>query len=192
MRTMTYRIELERDDGYMISNADVSWEGMPERENFTHAPIKVSNAPWENGQIVANVDDYVELGSDYEDTDPYFRDNYLKALHEKSRDWKLIGVRIDSLGATLLFGNRATHRIEFLYIGAAPFLRVWFDVQRADGSTDRYLLRITEAGNERRAVRVTEYFSGGRREIAFNRGGDFDAKCPDTNWAYAYVTEYLD
>lgn len=190
MRTISYRIELDREHGYVISNADASWESLPAQDSFNHPPIKVSNAPLDDKWLVGNVDDYVELSDPDDDT---FQDEYLKALHGESEIWRLIAVSIDHIGATLLFGNKETHYTEFLYIQHANYLRIWFDVYRESGSFDRYLFTISEDTNSEgayKSVCVTEYAPSGRREIAFNRGVSYDAKCPDPHYVYAYVTEY--
>lgn len=190
MRAMTYRIELDREHGYVISNADASWESLPVRDSFNHPPIKVSNAPLDGKWLVGNMDDYVELsGSD----DGTFQEEYLKALHGGSDVWCLIAVSIDHIGATLLFGNKETHDTEFLYIHHANYLRVWFDVYRESGSFDRYLFTMSEDVRDEKTysdVRITEYSPSTRREIAFNRGVSYDAECPDPHYVYAYVTEY--
>lgn len=191
MRAMTYRIELDADNGYVISNADESWEVMPTQKNFTHPPIKVSNAPFQ-GQIECNIDDYVKLSGAYEDTDAYFRENYLKALHGEDEDWWLVAVSIGRCNITMLFANRVTHEYELLRVLPAPFLRVWLTTQQEDGSADRYLLTWVEADSsgERYSLRVMEYGPHGRRMVHFDRGVGYDAKCPDPHWEYAYVTEY--
>lgn len=189
MRAMTYRIELDREDGYVISNADASWESLPAQDSFNHPPIKVSNAPLDGKWLVGDIDDYVELSGPDEGT---FQE-YIKALHGESAEWCLIAVSINRNGATLLFGNKETHDTEFLYIHHANYLRVWFDVYRESGSFDRYLFIMSEdvCGEETRInVRVTEYTPSARREIAFNRGVSYDAECPDPHYVYAYVTEY--
>jgi len=192
MRAMTYRIELDAENGYVISNTnEASWESLPCRESFSHPPIKVSNAPMESGRVVGNIDDYAE--PDWDGSDSDFLKNYLKALHGESDDWRLVAVSIDRDGATLLFGNEETGSIEFLHIRHTHHLRVWFDVYRESGSFDRYLFTMwEEAHGEKtyRRVRVTEYTPSGRREIVFIRGNDCDAECPDPHWRYAYVTEY--
>lgn len=187
---MTYRIELDQEDGYVISNADASWESLPVRDSFNHPPIKVSNAPLIGKQLVGNIDDYVELGEPKDDT---FQEEYIKALHGESNIWYLIAVRINCHGATLLFGNKETHNTEHLYIQHADYLRVWLDVYRENGSFDRYLFTMSEDVREEgayRTVRVTEYTPSARREIAFSRGVSYDAECLDPHYVYAYVTEY--
>ena len=190
MHVMSYRIELDQEDGYVISNADASWESLPVRDSFNHPPIKVSNALLDGKWLVGDVDDYVELSGPDDDT---FQEEYLKALHGESEDWCLIAVSIDRIGATLLFGNKETHDIEFLYIHHANYLRVWFDVYRESGSFDRYLFTMSEdvcGEGTRTNVRVMEYTPSARREIVFNRGVSYDVECPDTHYVYAYVTEY--
>lgn len=189
MRSITYRIELDQDHGYVISNADASWESLPDQDSFNHPPIKVSNALLDDKWLVGNVDDCVELS----DPDDDFREEYLKALHGESENWRLIAVSVNRAGATLLFGNKETNRIDFLHIQHASHLRVWFDVYREGDSFDRYLLRMSEdayGDSTLKAVDITEYAPSGRRVIAFNRGLDYDAECPDPHWVYAYVTEY--
>lgn len=190
MRSLTYRIELDRHDGYFISNADVtSWESLPCRENFTHPPIKVSNAPIEGRRLVGNIDDYIEPPDDACDD---FQEKYLQALHGEIDDWRLIAVGVNCYGATLLFGNGETNETELLYLSKAYYLRVWFDVYREDGGIDRFLFTIAQADErgEQYAVRVTEYTPFGRRQILFNHEIYCEAECPEDHWQYAYVTEY--
>lgn len=190
MRTMTYRIELNHENGYVISNADVSWEALPGQQNISQPSIRVSNAPLTTGQIIANIDDYVELDDDSE-IDTSFQKNYLKALHGEIDDWLLIAVRIQQVGVTLFFANKFTGTSEYLYIWSAPYLRVWFDICNAADIVERYLLEISEDENGKcRLLRVTEYDNRKKREIIFNRSVSSDARCPDEQWEYAYVTEY--
>lgn len=151
MRTMTYRIELSQEDGYVISNSNASWEEAPGQESFIRPPIKLSNAPLENGQIVANIEDYIEFDDDIDLVDASLRESYIRALHGAMDEWRLIAVSVKRVGVTLLLANSLTHSVEFMSIRPAPYLRAWFDIQQEDGRIDRVF--IGDVGSQRRTAR---------------------------------------
>lgn len=195
MRTMEYRREINSEDGYFITNAvEKCWDIIPTDANREGSAIRVSNAPLENGETVADVSDYVNLNefTEDEDMDPEFRDNYVKALHGELPDWKLVAVRFSpNCEPCLIFANENSIDWEDLYIERKHRLRVMFEVDREDGGTDKYLLEIREEGYEKTSQRVTEYYDYGTCEIVFDGIPYYKSETNDKNWEYVYVTEIL-
>lgn len=206
MRTMRYRLELETgDEGYLIYNAETTWNAMPTEENLKRPSIRVKNAPW-GGEVVTDfascvqIDDYYETEPEFDGTSmrflhDSFKTNYLRIIQGEFPNWVLSVVRIGRSGITLAFFDRETRQEEDMFIEWAPQLSVIFEVNRLDGSgVDTYLAQMstdridTEKG---RRLKVIEHDAYGRREISFAH--DYFDKCtkkPGEDWDYVYVTEY--
>lgn len=193
MRTMCYRREIDREDGYFIANVGtVSWDALPTPANKKGPAIRVSNAALENGRIAADVADYARLNEFTEDeyASPEFRENYIKALRGELEGWKLVGINICPGGCPcLIFVSDDFDGCEMLYIERAPWLQVVFEVDREDGGTDKYLLKMSDEGNGRYFMSVVEYYEHGTTETIFEGGYRKIPECPDKGWYYAYVIE---
>jgi len=201
---MRYRLELEAgDEGYLIYNAETTWNGMPKPENLQRPSIRVKNVPF-YGKIVADIASCVTPGDCYED-DPCFdgtkdrilhdkfKANYVRILHGELPEWVLGLVRIDKGGVTMEFFDRETGHGEYLYIDWTNRLEILFEVDRADGDgVDTYLVKLSAEGpdyKDNRYLKVTEHDAYGKRELVFTTlYGKPDG--PDECWKYVYVTEY--
>lgn len=192
MGVFTQRIEIHAEYGYVISNANVGWESMPQKVNIERPGIRVSNAPLkETGHIVADIDDYIELDDTNENMSPDFKTNYIRILHGELDNWKLMAIRIrKKCDITLAFVNVDTWREEDLHIKVPSYLRVTFEKELEDGTVDKYLLILSSEHGEQCSTQLTEYFSHSERVIGFEKRFSNEPECPDKYWDYAYVTEY--
>ena len=72
---------------------------MPQKVNINAPGLRVYSAPiGETGQIVVDIDEYVEPNDFAEDVTPDFKTGYLKALHGQLAGWKLMAVKISKGG----------------------------------------------------------------------------------------------
>ena len=191
MAIATYRKEIFTEDGYVISNADVPWESMPQKVNINAPGLRVYSAPiGETGQIVVDIDEYVEPNDFAEDVTPDFKTGYLKALHGQLAGWKLMAVKISKGGyVCLAFINVDTWAEEDLYIKTSPYLRVMIEKQLKDDTIEKTLLTLSSENGTPNSTMVTEYLPHGKNEIQFEPLYG-DKPHPDENWSYIYVTEY--
>lgn len=208
MRSMRYRLELEAgDEGYLICNAETTWNAMPEKENLQRPPIRVKNVPF-CGKIVADIASCVEVNEFYGDTfglengddlkeerilHNSFEANYALILNGELPNWVLGVVRINSRGVTMAFFERETGQFEDLHVKWMPMLQLMFEVDRADNSgIDTYLVKMsaddqdTEKG---RHLEVIEQDAYGKRKLLFTPLYN-EPDGPDERWKYVYVTEY--
>lgn len=193
MRMMSYRRELDCENGYFIANTDVCcWDVVPTPDNYKAPAIRVSNVPLEDGHIVSDIADYVSLNEFIEDgyVSAEFRENYVAALRGELKGWKLVAVNIrPNTSPYLIFVSDNFEWCEMLYINQAPQLRVMFEVEKENEVFDRYLLEMSDQGHGMHILKVTEYHEHGRYEIVFD-GIHGKEKSPNSNWEYVYVTEY--
>ncbi len=208
MRSMRYRLELEAgDEGYLICNAETTWNSMPQEDNLQRPSIRVKNVPV-CGRIVADIASCVEANEFYGDTfesENYddlederirhniFAANYARILDGEFPDWVLGVVRINSDGVTMAFFDRETGQIEELYVKWTPMLRIMFEVDRADGSgVDAYLVKMSTDVHDtekRRELEVIEQDAYGKRKLLFTPLYN-EPSGPDEDWKYVRVTEY--
>lgn len=208
MRSMRYRLELEAgDEGYLIYNAETTWNGMPKPENLQRPSIRVKNVPF-YGKIVADIASCVSVNEFYGDTfEPEnkddlkehrrlyneFKSNYVRILHGEFPKWVLGVVQIDKDGVTMKFFERETGYGEELYVDWTNHLEMLFEVDRADGSgVDTYLVKLSAEGpnyEDRRYLKVIEHDAYGKRELVFTTLYN-KPDGPDEHWKYVYVTEY--
>lgn len=180
------------DEGYLIYNAETTWNTMPTDDNLKQASIRVVNEPMP-GKVTADIADYIEL-SDAITIPPYFKANYVRILRGEIPEWVLAVIQITRLGVSLAFFNRKTGEEGDLGIKWPPYLAVRFEVEREDGGVDTYILRMAAAENEHglNYLSVTEYDDHGRRsrEFRFTPATLTEAEEPSDDWSYVYVTEY--
>lgn len=192
MRTLSYRLELDAGNGYVISNASTSWEAMPDIENLGNAPIKLSVLPTRTNGATENIEQYFVLNNQDENVSPDFRVNYVKALYGDSYEWKLVGVNIAPISVSLMFANEKTGSYEFLYVtDYISDLKIKLEVPYSNSCEyGVYILDISETVDSRYRwfIRVTEYENQGHRTIDFN--SPYCGKCQNSNWFYVYVVEY--
>lgn len=208
MRSMRYRLELEAgDEGYLIYNAETTWNSMPQEENLQRPSIRVKNVPI-CGKIVADIASCVEVNEFYGDTFEHeyddsiekdrirhniFAASYARILKGELPDWVLGVVRIRNTGITMAFFDRETGQFEDLHVKWTPTLWFMFEVDRADGSgVDTYIVKMstddhdTEKGRE---LEVIEQDTYGKRKLLFTPL--YNEPCgPDEDWKYVRVTEY--
>lgn len=189
MRITKYRMEYDRHDGYMILNAGLdedSIPAIPAKTNLNHPSIRVVN-------VVKDITDCVEIsdGGLYK-IPKSFRKNYKKALLGQSAEWIFYCVHITKRAVSLRFVSRKTGLEESLFIVPPNHARFCFEVDREDGSTERYLLSIsrTEKCDEPCNITLTEHYSYGRRVLTFSRGLNCVEQCQHPSWEYVYITEY--
>ncbi len=192
MRSMRYRIELEKsDEGYLIYNAETTWNTMPTEANLKQASIRVSSVPIRDGWSAVELDSCIKLNEF--DISPDFFANYVSILHGECTEWVLAVVQINSIGITLAFFNRTTGREENLYIKCPDLMKVKFEVDRADGGVDTYLVEMLAddtASGGMHYLRVTEHDAYGKREICFTPPVESEPAMSQSGRPYAYVTEY--
>lgn len=210
MRSMRYRLELEAgDEGYLIYNAETTWNSMPQAENLQRPSIRVKNVPI-NGGIVTDIANCVEVSEFYGDTfEPeneddlkderilhnMFEANCIRILNGELPDWLLGVVRINEDGVTMAFFERETGQFEDLSVKWVPWLQFMFEVDRADGSgVDTYLVKMSTDSHDtekNRHLKVIEQDAYGKRELVFTPRYTAEAKNkPDHGRKYIYVTEY--
>ncbi len=201
MRTMSYRIELEKDDGYIIANSSDDLDTIPTTESFFNPPLRIVDIGIRccvtDPDYILKLEDYLEVVDSSDHVDEGFRQCYRKALYKETNGWRLIAIEISRFGVYFWFGNRESRRAELLRLKTEDdfYLRLMLHAPRSDGGTDQYLLARgdTVSSPGRYSLCVTEYnfdFHGGRREISFDRGVEHDKDHPDPEWEYAYVKEY--
>lgn len=200
MRKMSYQIEIDRDaDGYFISNADTDdlWDCLPGEANEQHPPIRIKSIPYGHNEPAANLEDFVSSLEDdgYCDSEKtiYFksREEYLSALRGESEDWKLIGIQVDDVGATLKFAYKGKRHGEslFLYPVKGKRINLLIEVDYPDGNAERYLLYLEDM-DYGLMVRLTEYEPWGHREIYFKQHSHIPEHPDNTSYFYALVVEY--
>ena len=193
MRMMSYRRELDCENGYFIANTDVCcWDVVPTPDSYKAPAIRVSNVPLEDGHIVSDIAGYVSFNefTENEYVSAEFRGNYVAALRGELKGWKLVAVNIrPNTSPCLIFVSDSFKWCEMLYIDQAPQLRVMFEVKRENEVFDKYLLEMSDQGHGMHILKVTEYYEYGRCEIVFN-GMYNGERSPDSKWEYVYVTEY--
>jgi hypothetical protein len=208
MRSMRYRFELEAgDEGYLVYNAETTWNAMPQEENLQRPSIRVKNVPI-CGKIVADIASCVEVNEFYGDTfEPendndlkderirhnIFAANYARILKGEFPDWVLGVVRINSSGVTMAFFDRETGQFEDLHVKWTPMLWFMFEVDRADGSgVDTYLAKMSADNRDtekNRHLEIIEQDAYGKRKLVFTSLYD-ESDGPDERWKYVHVTEY--
>lgn len=193
MRSICYRMEMEEsDEGYLIYNAETTWNTMPTDDNLKRASIRVVNEPM-HGKVTADIADYIEL-SDAGKISPYFEANYVRILRGEIPEWVLAVIQITRLGVSLAFFNRKTGEEEDLNIKWPSYLSVRFEVEREDGGVDAYVLCMAAAedGHGLNYLSVTEYDDHGHRsrELRFTPTTLMETTGTGDGWSYIYVTEY--
>lgn len=203
MRTMRYRLEFEAgDEGYLIYNAETTWNAMPSAENLQRPSIRVKNVPF-CGKIVADIASCVEPCDFYEDDSEVdsatlslhrsFKSNYVRILRGELPNWVLGVVQIDDILIKMAFFDRETGQEEDLYVNWTPMLQFMFEVDRADGSgVDTYLVEMSADGQDAEKnhyLKVTEQDAYGKRELIFTPLYN-EPDGPDEHWKYVRVTEY--
>lgn len=194
-------MEFDESDGYFISNADVdeSWDCLPTVANAEQPPIRIQNIPCVEGheETRSNLDDFVTSLKDNGFHDPMktigfkSREEYLHALRGESEDWKLIGIRVDDVEATLEFvhkDDRFYGEPLFLSPTAGGCINLLIEVDGFDGSVDRYQLYM-EDGQYGKMIKLTEYEPWGYREIYF-KNRTYIPEHPDSSYFYAHVVEH--
>lgn len=200
MRKLSYQIEIDRNaDGYFISNADTddTWDCLPGKVNEQHPPISIKSIPYGHNEPASNLEDFVSSLEDDGYRDPektiYFRtrEEYLSALRGESEDWKLIGIQVDDVGATLKFAckDRGHGEPLFLYPAKGKCINLLIELEYPDGSTERYLLYLEDM-DYGSVVRLTEYEPWGHREIYFKKHSHIPEHPDNTSYFYALVIEY--
>ena len=199
MRRMCYRREFDRDDRYFISAVDdaTCWDDLLAAKN-QQPPIRVQNIPCTAGidETIGNVDDFVssleDEGLQDSESTIYFRtrEEYLKALHGQSEDWKLIGIAIDDVGVTMAFAYRDGTDSDILFLNAVKDKRIklQIEVDCPSGNIEKYLLYI-ENGQYGKKIMVTEYEPWGYREIYF-KNHSYIPEHPEREYFYASVIEH--
>ena len=201
MRITGYRREFYCEDKHIITNTPESYKGDISSGDVTamHVnqicpSIRISNVPQENGEIKVDMADQAALNWTLKDDEitPEFRENYIKILRGELPDWKLFAVELHPGGNPCLdFVNEDTGADEHLFIERVPGLQIMFEMDRADGYTDKYLLRITATDDGETSMVLTEYYSHGRCEIVFDGVPLYSHHSHDEEWEYIYVTEIL-
>lgn len=203
MRSMRYRLEVEAgDEGYLIYNAETTWNSMPTEVNLQRPSIRIKNVPVCE-KIVADIASCVEP-CDFYEGDPlvdsatlsrhyWFKANYARILRGEFPEWVLSVVRINSGGVTMAFFDRETGQEEDLYVDWTDRLEILFEVDREDGSgNDTYLVRLSSDGlncEDDHYLEVTEQGAYGKRKFVFNPRYN-ESTGSDERWDYVYVTEY--
>ena len=203
MRSMRYRFELEAgDEGYLIYNAETTWNAMPSAENLQRPSIRVKNVPV-CGKIVADIASCVEPCDFYEGDSEVesatlslhrsFKSNYVRILRGELPNWVLGVVQIDDILIKMAFFDRETGQEEDLYVNWTPWLKFMFEVDREDGSgVDTYLVKMSTDDQDTekdRHLEVIEQDTYGKRKLLFTPLYD-EPDGPDEHWKYVRVTEY--
>lgn len=120
-------------------------------------------------------------------------DNYIKILRGELPEWKLFNVELyPGLDPCFEFINEESGIKEHLFIGRVAGLQIMFEIDRADGYTDKYLLQVERGGScDGTSMVLTEYHCHGRYEIVFDGIGLCGRNSNDEQWKYVYATEIL-
>lgn len=201
MRITGYRREFYCEDKHIITNTPESYKGDISSGDVTamHVnqicpSIRISNVPQKNGKVKVDIADQAELNMflDDEDITPEFRENYIKILRGELPSWKLFAVELNPNGNPCLnFINEDTGASEHLFIERVPGLQMMFELDRVDGRTDKYLLKIEHGSCDGTSMVLTEYYNYGRCEIIFDGTPICKSNPADKQWEYIYVTEIL-
>lgn len=191
MRTLKYRMEIDRFEGYVITNSERGWQENSSTKALTAPPLKIYDAP-DKHHMCSSVFDYVRA---YEDADQNFLSQVKKAVKGESKKWILTGIRINKDNVTLAFANKNTCEEETAYIKRCTSLKFIVEGSRENDKTQKFLIDLSGDHNADQwvYVAVTEPFISGKRRIIFNLYGNpqtVDSSDCDSPWTYAYVTEY--
>ncbi len=201
MRTMSYHIELEEYDRYTISNADVSWNMMPQEENYQAPSIHIKSEPFPKGDImcgkIVNLDDYIHLTLCGNDIDSDFKAKCIQALYGKLDDWKLIGLDIHYNRIEMMLACKATDEYVCLHLNGAPRLRFSVEAPSFGGRVDKYLIEATMQGHNAETppnkpysrIRITEQGGFGRRVIVLEDRAPSDVDYTRNEWIEATIIE---
>lgn len=199
MRRMGYRMELDRDERYLIANVD-SVEHFDELVCCDNdwPPIRVQNVPYVDGHEELKGDLYsmIQLSdagfgvpdfmNDYETRE----ENLHKALYGESKDWRPVGIMVDDVGASIAFvyKNGLGSDIMEIFPVMDECIKLLIEVDRPNGDIEKYHLYM-EGGASGGLILVTEYYSWGYREMYFKcRSGI--PQHPDKNYFYINVIEH--
>lgn len=200
MRMMSYKVRMEDCDKYLISNANVSWNLMPQKENLRAPGIRIKDEPYPKGHTMCgqmiNTDDYIK---------PFFsddvlsecRDNYLQAVHGELKGWKLIAICIEKnhIELTVAKNEECCENFE---ITAAPYLRFSVEAPTFGGKTAQYLIEAVmkdpnglDPSKNKAYTRivVTEYDEFSERRIVFDNHAPFDVEYTRSEWIEVSVME---
>lgn len=178
MRLMQYRLELEEDEGYIISNAPPALGGGTiSLEQLWGPGIKLSLE-----QSSPSDDKIFEQFKFSEDNweNPTFRACYQQALRGTTTDWKLVSVEVMFNYLSLEFASEKRHqeleemanqdidspyyneRVD-LSLDDGSYAKLRFEVERPDDSGPE----IYQVEMSRQHTKVTEFIDRQRRVINF-------------------------
>ncbi len=196
MREMSYRIELDADNGYVLSIPDES----PGRIEFD--PIKCLRAKEKGSQVCheliqTTIDDFIEPVTFNEDTDPALRKNYPKLFRNEWNDsWYITRISIEPRYISIDVSNEKFATGEtFCVTPVTPEMHLKFIIKipTLNGSIEMYIVEMntwkTRSGYHH-DLTVTEPASAdGTKKIMFENGSLLEFHGENESWRYALVHE---
>lgn len=197
MRKISYLLQCDKyKEGYVIDNAGVGWEAMPQSENFSHPPLSITNKYLRNTQDIAEcLKAHIPHITDDSCYNPH--DFFVTHITQISRgdieNWKPIALRIDQTNVTLCYidsNRKDTYR--FAYIDPrCGYSSINIEARRSNGSIAKYHLTVQELSKGNPLVVITEETTLGYRQFRFNsfRISEHFDKYPESNWYPVEVVE---
>ena len=195
MRIMRYFIALAKEKGYVISNADTTWDTIPTQKNLNNPPLRINSVTSASGKPT-DLAEHAEVGQvklenvspEFETEHANFEANYTLALRGELKGWKLVGVRVEDFYISMIYAFREFHEYRFVYLSPGDEgIRIMFETERYDGGIDKYLLEAREEEGCCRYLQVTEYESRGYRELHFTAEQPNMYHNPDLDKEYSYI-----
>lgn len=201
MRILTHKITMEDGDIYAITNAVKAGlcPDIPSKEHFSAPALCIKSEPFPEGYKMCgqtiNFDKYVKAYFDEKEY-PELKDNYLRAIHGKLDDWKLIMVNIERNHIQLTIG-KSEEDFTVLEIVGAPSLYLSVEAPALGGkSTDKYIIHASMGNHDRKdnaynRIVVSEFSDGLlRRDVFFSNNGPDDEYSTRAEWINAAIAEY--
>lgn len=196
MIVLTYEMDLDSDEGLIISNAATHWEDSPEEINFEKPPIVIRESDKRPGDFWPTLENYAHCNPREVNKDNAVLVHDLPmVLRGEVPNWRIIKVRFCDWGITLMLANSKTMDYEFVYMGRFQrSLSFAFETEDERGIKNLYDLYIMGSYNAHR-INLTEQFSMGFRtyylgHYAHSRGHNVTYVKTNERKMHVSVTEY--
>lgn len=197
MRRMGYRMDMDRDEEYLIAGVDNidHFDDLLVCDNV-QPTIRIKNIPYyvdDSRELMGCLEHFVQLSppgyqvpdpeSSYEEREKYL----LEAVCGQSEDWKPVGITIDDAGVSIAFiykNGLGCDRMD-LFPSCDECIKLLIEVERPNGDIEEYHLYMEGGRHGDDMIQVTEYWPWGYREIYFKERGM--PEHPDEGYFYATV-----
>ncbi len=199
MRRMGYRMDMDRDEEYLIAGVDNidHFDDLLVCDNV-QPTIRIKNIPYyvdDSRELMGCLEHFVQLSppgyqvpdpeSSYEDREKYL----LEAVYGQSEDWKPVGITIDDAGASIAFiyKNGLGSDVMEIFPSCDECIKLLIEVERPNGDIEKYHLYMEADAKRGDLIQLIEYWPWGYREIYFKERGM--PEHPDEGYFYATVIE---